>query len=1042
MQRLYKWQQPEIIGEHKLPGRNLALPFGEHDDFSYDASPFKLSLNGPWRFYWKQGLEDGLPAKQYSRPEFDDSGWDITPVPSVWQLEGYGQPFYLCSSMHRDFVSVAKRKIPTIYPETNEAGVYRRTFDLPENFDGRRVILHFGAAKSALEIYVNGHYVGWSQGSMLPAEFDVTAALHPGENQVTAVVYRFSTGYYLENQDMWNFSGIYREVYLVAEPEVAIYDIFADTSLTDDYQIGTLKPSVTLCNSAEEAQQVSISLYVDEKCYTSKSVVLEPERLTQIEFPLQEFPALAHWSAEEPNLYNFNVVLRDDMGQFISKKRIRIGFRRMDIHGNVLKFNGKRVIMKGVNRHDFDPDHGWAVPRERYYDDLYLAKRANINAIRCAHYPDDPFFYELCDELGFYVMDEADLESHGTRRKNCPGDHPQWRDAVVDRAERMVLRDRSHACVCFWSLGNEAGDGENFVHERNAILALDQGRTIHYEGDFDYNKSDFISRMYPLQGLVEKMRKQQEFKPGLFDTVANKLAADNKAIPKSKYATHPVMYCEFAHAMQNSLGNFKEYVNDFEQYEHMCGGFIWDYVDQAIRASEAMQTDAPAGSWIYGGDFNEGYSSYYFCANGIIGADRAPHPSYYEVKQVYANLCAPAFEAQSQTVTLRNKNLFTPLRAYEIHWYVTQNGAVVQRGVFEFLDAAPGQEIQTQVPYDLSQLSGGGELVLTISFRLRKTMPWAPAGYELRFDQFVLEPWQGPAPLREACALSLKKAKGVITMQSEHIKVVFRRGRLVSLDFGDGELLAQSPHKKAGLRPNLFRALTDNDLGYFNFAPYLSALNPLKSWKQSSNLVFPWRIKTRRIGPSSVKIDVHWAIERYVAKVSYIIHGSGEIEVKHRARGFMLPMLRVGVRLELDPRLESARWYGRGPREAYRDRKTGQKIRLHEKPVAELEHRYMRPQENGNREDVRSLELLDSEGHGLRLEAEQAVSFSAGYYSQEKLDRAKHLYELIPDDYITLCVDGFGRGVGGDMPGNAMLHPQYKLKPGKYVYGFTIRKAE
>ena len=571
-----------FIGEHKLPGRNPALPCDEGGEYATGASPYKLSLDGQWRFLWQRDLRPGINPF-YTRPEFNDSAWDLTPVPSVWQLEGYGKPFYLASSIHDRYVSKKKREIPTVYEDTNEAGIYRRVFEVPMAWDGRRVILHFGAVKSSLEVYVNGHYAGYSQGSMTPAEFDITDFLLPGENQLAAVVRRFSSGYYLEDQDMWNFSGIYREVYLVAEPEICVYDLFADTGLLDDYKTCTLEASVTLRNMGA-ARQVSVSVYLDGKLYSSQSVAAGAQGETLVKFNRQDFPLLLPWSAETPNLYWFGVVLRDETGRFLSKKRVRVGFRRVEIDGNVLKLNGRRLVLKGVNRHDFDPDHGWAVPRARYYDDLYLMKRANINAIRTSHYPDDPFFYELCDELGFYVMDEADLESHGVRRRNCPGDHPQWREAVCDRARRMVLRDRSHTCVCIWSLGNEAGDGVNFQYEREAVLALDASRPIHYEGDFDYTKSDFISRMYPVESMVELLRHKKSFKPGAFDAFANALAADNKAIPVKVYDDHPVLYCEFAHAMENSLGNFREYVKDFYTYEHMCGGFIWDYVDQAIRA--------------------------------------------------------------------------------------------------------------------------------------------------------------------------------------------------------------------------------------------------------------------------------------------------------------------------------------------------------------------------------------------------------------------------------------------------------------------------
>ncbi|MDR2688095.1 MAG: DUF4981 domain-containing protein [Oscillospiraceae bacterium] len=1035
---------PTRIAEHKLPGRNLALPCDETGEHAYGASPFKRSLDGQWRFLWQRDLSGGVNAF-YTRPDFDDSAWDVTPVPSVWQLEGYGKPFYLASSIHSKYVSTKKREIPTVYEDRNEAGVYRRAFDIPAAWAGRRVILHFGAAKSSLEAYVNGHAAGYSQGSMTPAEFDITDLLLPGENQLAAVVRRFSTGYYLEDQDMWNFSGIYREVYLTAEPEISIFDLFADTSLTDDYKTGALEASVTLRN-AGGARQVSVSVYLDGKMYASQSVPAGQGE-TLVKFGRQDFPLLLPWSAEAPNLYWFAVVLRDETGRFLSKKRVRVGFRRIEIDGNVLKLNGRRLVLKGVNRHDFDPDHGWAVPRARYYDDLYLMKRANINAIRTSHYPDDPFFYELCDELGFYVMDEADVESHGVRRKNCPGSHPQWREAVCDRARRMVLRDRSHACVCIWSLGNESGDGENFTHEKQAILALDGSRPIHYEGDFDYTKSDFISRMYPLEGLVETMRRKKEFKTGLFDNIANALAADNKAIPAKAYDDHPVIYCEYAHAMENSLGNFREYVEDFYTYDHMCGGFIWDYVDQSIRNSPHLQAkmDIPNGAWLYGGDFGEGKTSAYFCANGIIGADRVPHPSYYETKQCYADAVADGFDAGTRAVLLRNRSLFRPLKFYEIGWELSRGGQPVQQGVLENVDAAPGGCVWAFVPYDL-EAAGDGELILTVSFRLRKSQAWAPAGYEAAFGQFVVTPRPAAAPPASEGDLSITKNRKTVTLRSEHIKAAFSHGWLTSLDFGDGELIAAGPKKNIGLRPNFFRALTDNDFSFLNFVPALVKFHPWRLWKWASRHVWAQRVKVKRLDAGSARVKVYWnqcpSLAPFPGNVTtYTVRANGAIEVEHRATG-LLPMLRVGMRLGLREELARVKWVGRGPHESACDRKTGQKIREYEMDAADLEHRYMRPQENGGRTDVRSLQLTRPDGCGLRVEAcGGAFGFSAGAYSQEKLDDAAHLYELLPDEHLNLCIDGFHRGVGGDMPGSAFLHKPYKIGAGKYSYGFVMMRA-
>ncbi|MDR0531144.1 MAG: DUF4981 domain-containing protein [Oscillospiraceae bacterium] len=1027
----FLWQDPAHIAEHKLPGRNLALPFDLADEFSYDVSPWKLSLNGQWRFRWQEGLAGGLQPAQFAA-DYDDSAWDETPVPSVWQLEGYGKPFYLCNSVRKSAVSAKKSEIPTVYPEGNEAGIYRRTFQRPANWDGRRVILHFGAAKSALEVHLNGHYIGYSQGSMTPHEFDVTDYVQPGENQLTAVVYRFSTGYYLEDQDMWNFSGIYREVYLVAEPKISIFDFFANTGLLDDNATGVLDLDVTLHNP--EQLPVSVEAYLDGALISDNAQTLH-----------YELPGARLWSAEDPQLYALELRLRSG-GEVLCKKRVRVGFRRIEIDGNVLKLNGRRMILKGVNRHDFDPDHGWAVPRERYYEDLYLMKRANINAIRTSHYPDDPFFYELCDELGFYVMDEADVESHGIRRKNCPGSHPQWRRPVEDRAERMVLRDRSHACVCFWSLGNEAGDGENFRYEKQAILALDKSRPVHYEGDFDYENSDFISRMYPKEGLVALLREQKPFSPGFIGDIANALADDSKAIPQKKYASHPVIYCEFAHAMENSLGNFREYVEDFEKYDHMCGGFIWDYVDQAIRCTPKIQKNVSSrckpGDLLYGGDFNEGFSNYYFCANGIIGCDREPHPSYYEVKQVYANVCAEEFDPAAQTVRIRNKNAFVSLAEYDIRWRLRVNGKIVQEGQFDRLAAGPGESRTVHAPYQLEGLDDG-EITLIVAFFLAHTKAWAPAGYELRFDPFMLRPWRLPEQ-PETGNLELRKENGALILQSDAIQAVFRRGRLCSLDFGDGDVFPGGSAETVGLRPNFFRPLTDNDLGYLNFAPQFSGLHFLRYWSFASRHIAAIGVRVRRLSAGSVQIRVRWEQPTGFAigiQTIYTVHADGRIELYHKAKGFLLPMLRVGLRFCLDGSLENAAWYGRGPHESYCDRKTGQKLALHAMPVEQLQHAYMRPQENGNRTDVRQLVLTRADGSGLCVEAQEAFDFSARPWSIEALDAAKHISDLRADGRLHLTLDARQRGVGGDMPGCAYLHKPYQMKPGKYEFGIVLRKA-
>lgn len=1002
----HKWENPLFIKENKLDGHNLALPYDENDKTVYGESKYKLSLNGEWSFRWQLGVEN-QPQNFYSE-DFDDCEWDKIPVPSVWQMHGYGKPIYLCSSMPPQ-VSTVKSQIPKISHEKNEIGFYRRRFTLPSDFDGRRIILHFGAAKSALYVYVNGEYVGYSQGSMTPAEFDVTEKLHAGENLICAKVMRFSDATYLENQDMWQFSGIYREVYLVAEPKNTIEDIYAAATLDESLINGILNLKLKL----SENKDTACKIFLDE------NIIFEGEVGGELDFT-HIVPNCRRWSAETPQLYTLTVKLFEGE-KCTLKKEIRIGFKRVEIKGNVFYINGQKVIIKGVNRHDFDPDCGWAVPRERYYQDIYLMKRANINAIRTSHYPDDPFFYELCDELGFYVMDECDVESHGVRRKNVPGDSSKWTAAVVDRAQRMVLRDRSHACVCFWSLGNEAGDGSNFTKMKAAMLELCNLYPIHYEGDFDLTKSDFISRMYPTESIVKKLVNQEEITTTPYDNIANALAADNKPVAAEKFKDHPVIYCEFAHCMENSLGNFKEYVEDFEKYDHMTGGFIWDYVDQAVRRD---------GKWLYGGDFNEGFSNYYFCANGIIGADREPHPAYYEVKQVYSNISAEKIEGNK--VIIKNKNYFSSLDYCRLVWTVTRNGEAVESGEISLDTILPQTSQEIEIPYSTN--FGTGEYILTLSHRFKTANEWHSADDEISFDQFILSnKKENVKP--NVDTVRVKAKGGVYEIIGGKTRVVFKNKHLVSIDFGNGNILDNS----LLFKPNFFRALTDNDTNYFNFAPMFKRLNPLYLWDISSRTVCVSKFSVFPLAGSCI-VNIHWAAP-FVRKVKtdIIVNADGSIDFGVSMKSPILPMLRDGVRFGIQKSLCNVKWYGRGPEEAYCDRKTGQRIALHERKAEELEHRYMRPQENGNRTDVRFLEITNEGETGFCVSSDGGFDFSIHPYTQERLDRAKHLHELKNDDFYTLCIDGRKRGVGGDMPGCAYLHKPYKMQRGSYSFAFKIK---
>ncbi len=1011
---LEKWENPFIFNENKLDGHNLALPFDSSDEVCFDKSKYKMSLNGKWKFFWQMGVEN--QPFEFEKEGFNDFLWDDITVPGTWQTQGFGKPIYICSFMPTQ-VSTVKSEIPKVSHKNNEIGFYRRRFTLPDNFEGRRLILHFGAAKAALYVYLNGEYVGYSQGSMTPAEFDITDLVKDGENMLAAKVMRFSDATYIENQDMWNLSGIYREVYIVAEPKITIEDMYAAATLDETLTDGLLDLQVTLSGEAE----VTCKVTLDGKQIFKEKV---SEKVFHINHTVKN---VRRWSAEQPELYTLCVMLYSGR-KCIVKKQIRIGFKKVEIRGNVFYINGQNVIIKGVNRHDFNPETGWAVPHEMHYKDLYLMKQANINAIRTSHYPNDPFFYELCDELGFYVMDECDVESHGVRRKNVPGDNPLWTNAVVDRAQRMVMRDRSHACVCFWSLGNEAGDGTNFARMKEAILELSNLYPIHYEGDFDLTKSDFISRMYPTEGIVKKLVNQQAIKTNVIDNVINQLAADNKPVPAEKYADHPVIYCEFAHSMENSLGNFKEYVDDFEKYPHMTGGFIWDYVDQAYKVTENGET-----KWLYGGDFKEGKTSYYFCANGIIGADRVPHPAYYEVKQVYSNICAEEYELYSRRFTVKNKNYFTPLDYCYIRWDISKNGEAVESGTLSTDGIAPQTEKIITVPY--TQNFGDGEYILTLSYRFKEANEWHEKDEEISFSQFTVSD-KKPQPAKAERNVKMLTRNGEHTIIAGGTTALVKNNRIVSIDFGNGNILSGD-----SFRPNFFRALTDNDRNYFNFYPQLRRLNPLYTWDWVSRLVTPASISVGKFCGSSVVVRYKWFSPLTMNLVTeFIFNADGSVDISQDMTGLVLPMLKAGARVGISRDFCNVKWYGRGPHEAYCDRKRGQKIGIYEMSIADLEHRYMRPQENGNRTDIRRVEITDKNGNGFSVSSDAAFDFSIHPYSQEKLEKAKHLYELQEDSFLTLNIDHRQRGVGGDMPGAAFLHKEYKLKSGTYSYHVRLEK--
>lgn len=1029
------YENPEMIEQNKEAAHTIWMPYDSIDEIAeLKTSKYKLSLNGIWDFKWVFG--DSRTPEGFFMPDFDSSNWDKTEVPSVWQLKGYGKPYYLAFN-YPPALSKRKNEIPKIDQRKNEKGFYRRTFILPQRFEGREIFIHFGAVKSAFYLYINGEKVGYSQGSMTPAEFNITPYLTIGENVVAAEVIRFCDGSYLEDQDMWFFSGIYREVYIYAEPKLFLLDIYARSSPDETFTDWKIEIDVFVENKTEQKRDITLAALLYD--YNNFELIDNVIGDFSADFDktncfslYKQISCPKKWSAEQANLYRLVIALKDSDGSVIELKTIHFGFKSVEIKDEQILINGKPLMICGVNRHDFDPDFGWAVPPERYHQDLTLMKQANINAIRTSHYPNDPLLYELCDIYGLYVMDEADVETHAVRRKNVPGDNPIWTHAVVDRMERMVLRDRNYPCIFMWSLGNEAGYGSNFTKMKEAAKKLDSTRQFHYEGDYDMSVSDVASRMYPTTELLEKLGRHEEIKIGPFDNFLNMLTADNKPLKPKQYTGKPVIACEYAHAMENSLGNFQEYMDVFEKYPNMAGGFIWDFVDQAIRK---IGNDGQE-QWLYGGDFGEEYSHRYFCANGIVSADRTPHPSYYEVKKVYQRIKVKPVDLKNGVVRIENLYSFADLSDFKLEWTLTENGNVLERQTIDVLSLPAGESEELKLDFGSIEFAQDKEYHLTIAFLVRQDTLWCEEYYPLAFEQFEIASSKLLQKPDMSKALSARDSEKTITATGDgfSITVSKKNGSIDSIDYGNGNIL-RSP-----LKPNYWRAFTDNDLGYANFKPKFESLlaYPVKKWRTSTD---KRRVRSVELscnnGLAMITVKQRVPFCRGDVTTVFKIDSVGKIFIRHE----ICPkhdMLRIGFTMAINRDFNRFTWFGRGPHENYCDRKTGAAIGVYSLELGELEHSYMRPQENGNRTDLRWLKISKKSGNALVISGDN-FNFSAWPYSQEALEKAAHQHELTAQDFITVNVDQMQCGVGGDFPGVARLHEPYKIHKGKrYIFEYTI----
>jgi beta-galactosidase len=861
---------------------------------------------------------------------------------------------------------------------------------------------------------------------MTPAEFNITQFVKKGSNVLAMEVYRFSDSSYLECQDMWRLSGIYRDVYLFSVPKVHIRDFFAFNKFDKNYENALLNIRITVRNyTLEDVDnfKIKISLVDDQGTYTESNILMadklsiesNAEKIIELQCQIDN---PKKWSAEISNLYDLILEFIDDKNNLIEVEQCRFGFKQVEIKKDGgFYVNGQSIKFKGVNRHEHDPDHGRAIPYSRMLQDIKLLKQNNINAVRTSHYPAHPKWYDLCDQYGLYIIDECNLESHGIR-DILPKSDPQWTDACVDRMVSMVERDKNHPCIVMWSLGNEAGMGDNFKKMKKAALKIDSSRPIHYEQDFDNEVSDVISYMYYRSYFLERMVENKEY--GRVDQLKKLKGGVEK----------PYMLCEYVHAQGNSVGSLQEYWDVFERYPNVLGGFIWDFVDQGLRKTYEDGKEF----WGYGGDFGDERNDGNFCINGIVLPDRHPHPALFEVKKVYQNIKVIPVDLINGKVKILNNYNFLSLDFVDIRWELTANGIKIQEGKLERLNIESKESRDFTIPFTQPELSPNTEYHLRIVFLLGEDTLWAKKGHILAWDQFKIPydiPVEPEIVISKMDNVELKESENDFEINGNNFKVIIgkKSGVIESYYFNNTEILSSA------LIPNFWRAPTDNDIRDFRRE---QNRNYDKRWKEASRNRVTSKMELEQIKPQVIRINVEFIVinSEEPLKIVYNIYGNGVIIIRNEFTPIHR-MIRFGMQASIPKEYNKMTWYGKGPHETMFDRKTGAAIGIYSDSIENLIHPYVRPQENGNRTDVRWVMMTNNNGNGLLISdvGGTKLSVSAWPYSMEDLESAKHNHELPSREFITFNIDYKQCGVG-----TFWYHRKYMLEGNKkYSYIFLLR---
>ena len=1038
------WENPRVFAINKEAPHATFIPFPELSQALSSEpkkSPWYRSLNGRWKFNWVPKPADR--PLDFWRPDYDDSRWAEIEVPANWELNGYGIPIYVNSDY--EFASDNPQP-PRIPHDNNPVGSYRLKFTVPEAWGDKEVFIHFGAVKSAFYLWVNGQKVGYSQDSKTPAEFRITPFLKPGENLLALEVYRYSDGSYLECQDFWRISGIERDVYLYAAPRTRIRDFFARTLLDEQYRDGLLNLEVEVVDDNQaptgrrgklQVFNLTVSLVNEsgEKLFLEKKTfTLKPGEKKILNYK-GEIPDIKPWSAEMPNLYSLCLELSGEKNTPVEAITRKVGFRTVEIKNGQLLVNGRAVYFRGVNRHEHDPRSGHVISEESMVRDIQLMKQNNINAVRTCHYPNDPRWYELCDYYGIYLIDEANIESHGMGYgEKSLAKNPEWGPAHLDRIMRMVERDKNHPSVIIWSMGNEAGNGINFEECYRWIKQRDPGRPIHYErAQLEWNTDIYC----PMYARIEHLEKYARSNPA-----------------------RPLILCEYAHSMGNSTGNLQDYWDVIEKYPTLQGGFIWDWVDQGF----AKKNEKGELFWAYGGDYGPPGtpSDGNFCCNGLVAPDRQPHPALWEVKKVYQpakfELATPAGpESTEINIRITNKYDFLALNPEEflVRWKLLRDGKQVAEASSACPPVKPWKSAELKITLPETVRDGEGEFFLNLELLNRKDLAHGlvPVGHTIASEQIKIKESKSASsgilstttqPNKAAVKLpglkirENKNNRNEFTVSGQDFVLTFNRaeGRLTSYKYKNFEFVKEGP------LPLFWRAPTDNDFG--NGMP-----QRLKAWREASlnRQVKTFQVSKEKSGRVVARVEFFLSSVAATHTVTYAVSPDGTVTVGNEfkpANPDKLPEIpRLGMLLGLAEGLEEIEYYGRGPHENYCDRKTSAFLGIYSTNKDEQVIPYVAAQEFGHRTDTRWLEVKSKGGLGLKFTGQPAFEFAAIPYTPEDLTQSrrgeKHFVDVPRRSHLYVTIDLAQMGVGGDDSWGARPHPQYLIRPQAYSWSFSLQ---